>query len=114
MDNMVYFDYGWHQYGVSPGGKYTIYSRDLSEDEGFTGKETSYHDRLMGWDGDKYAAACKKAGIRLDLFNSLPEQLDAFLTAYFGVRCRVYFVENQRGYNGYDYIRMDFQHEGKL
>lgn len=103
--------YGWGNVGEQlPGyaaGSCDIFKRNKVDT--LDKVSTAYHDRLRQFDDKKYVEACKKAGVSLSLFDSTEEQIDAFLTAYFGYPCRMFFVEVQRGYNGYDYVRMDYQ-----
>lgn len=94
--------------GYQP-GSCDIFKRDKVEE--FDSIATAYHDRLQGFNAGKYDSACEKAGVNRDIYGATIEQIDIFLTAYFGYPCRTYFVELQRGYNGYDYIRMDYQYK---
>lgn len=73
---------------------------------------TAYNDRLGQFDSEKYSKALIESGVKnRDLWGSTIEQLDAFLTSYFDYPCRVFFVEVQRGMNGYDVVRMDYQQQ---
>lgn len=106
---------GWHNMQISlplpeSVGSASIFKRDKL-DEGFNKVSTAYHDRLAQWDFDKYKEACKISGAtRPYLLYASLEELDALLTAYYGYPCRIFFVEVQRGYNGYDCVRMDYQY----
>lgn len=100
--------YGWGNVTSRLVGSCDIFKREKVEN--LDKVSTAYHDRLRQWDDAKYVMACKKAGVLLSLFDSTEEQIDAFLTEYFGYPCRMFFVENQRGMNGYDYVRMDYQY----
>jgi hypothetical protein len=103
--------YGWGN--VDSLSSYEVGTRDVYKRDKVDNLDTvstAYHDRLRQFDDDKYVKACKKACVSLSLFDSTEDQIDAFLTAYFGYPCRMFFVEVQRGMNGYDYVRMDYQY----
>lgn len=103
---------GWHNVRCSLPG-YKVGSVDIFKREkvdGFDKVSTAYNDRLQQWNFDKYKEACDIAGIKPYLSGATLEQLDALLTAYYDYPCRIFFVEVQRGYNGYDCVRMDFQY----
>lgn len=89
-------------------GSCTVFDR--TRDKNFTDASTVYHDRMRQWDDKKYTKACEEAGVRQEIFGATLEQMDVLLTSYFGYPCRVFFVEVQRGYNGYDCVRMDYQY----
>jgi len=104
---------GWHNMRLTLSGWHTgsasIFKRDKVD--GFDKVSTAYHDRLAQWNFDKYKEACEISGATTPhLFGASLEQLDALLTAYYGYPCRIFFVEVQRGYNGYDCVRMDYQY----
>lgn len=111
MHGDIFFMDGWGNVSVQlPNympGSCDIFKREKSDD--FDECSTVYNDRMEQWNFDKYREACKKADVQPGLFHSSLEQLDELLTTYNGYPCRVYFVEVQRGYNGYDVVRMDDQ-----
>lgn len=127
MERMGFFIYGWgNMMNLSSWGpgKCDIFKRDKVDSIIDCGKDgntihelyevsTAYHDRLRQWNEEKYTRACKKVGIHLNLIDANEDELDEFLTEYFGYPCRMFFTEVQRGMNGFDYVRMDFQYSSK-